>query len=186
MTPTLTGALIEAAIILTGVALLWSHAGFRRTISATPRALRCVVGGVLAVWFVSQIAEIESATYPLTAWNMYGESLHDAPVEGFRLRGVDCAGGEHRVPSSGGALGRRPHLQFAIPRAYRADVDRGSTMAGASTTDSLLQVVLAAWNRASDHAPLCQLQLRRVEVPAARVSLAPLPPYETVRTVTSR
>lgn len=186
--PTVGSALVEEAIILVGAALLWSHAGFRRTISATPRALRWVVGAGLGVWFVSQIAEIDNATYPFMSWNMYGESLHDAPIEGFRLHGVDCDGKEHSVPWSGGALGRRPRLAFAIPRAYHAEhvAARSTPWATAANTDSLLHIVFRAWNDEPGHSPLCELQLQRVEVAAAMASRAPLPPYETVRTVTGR
>jgi hypothetical protein len=181
------GGLLEAAIILTGVALLLSHRGFRRTIAEAPSVLRWAVSGVLVVWFVSQIAEIETATYPLMSWHMYGESLRDAPIEGFRLQGVDCLGQTHRVPWSGGALGRRPHLAYAIPYAYRREVEAGPrTATGATTSDSLLLIVFAAWNRAGNRPPLCELHLQRIEVPAARASRAPLPPYATVRTVTGR
>jgi hypothetical protein len=92
--------------------------------------------------FISQLAEIGTATYPFMSWNMYGESLHDAPIEGYRLRGVDCEGNEYRVPWTGGALERRPLLGFAIPHAYHEEEESGLAIgAGGSTTDSLLLMV---------------------------------------------
>ena len=148
---------------------------------AAPRLLRWTVGGGLAVWFVSQIAEIENATYPFMSWSMYGESLRDAPIEGFRLNGIDCAGNQRPVPWSGDALGGRSRIAFAITRAYHAQ-----HVAGPANTDSLLLMVLGAWNRDPDRDSLCALQLQRVELSAERASHAPLPPYETVRTVTGR
>lgn len=187
MVPSLSSALFEEAIILVGAAVLFTHAGFRRTVSAAPRALLWVTFGMLNIWFISQLAEIGTATYPFMSWNMYGESLHDAPIEGYRLRGVDCEGNEYRVPWTGGALERRPLLGFAIPHAYHEEEESGLAIgAGGSTTDSLLLMVFDSWNRAPDKTPLCALQLQRIVVPASQVSQAPLPPYETVRIVRGR
>lgn len=183
----MTGALVEAAIILIGLGILVSHAGFRRTIAATPKPLRWVLPAMLGVWFVSQIAEIETATYPLMSWHMYGESLRDASIEGYRLSGVDCAGATRRVSWSGGALGMRPNLASGIPRAHRAESLAGiNPVSAKAKTDSLLLIIFDAWNSTPDRTPLCELQLQRVEVPASRITQTPLPAYETVRTVTRR
>lgn len=185
--PSVSGALLEVAIILAGVAALLSHAGFRRTIAATPRALRMVMPVALGIWFVSQIAEIETATYPLMSWHMYGESLKDAPIVGYRLLGEDCAGMTRRVSWSGGSLGRRPNLASAIPRAHRAESESGGVRErAAAITDSLLRVVLDARNSAPGRSSLCALHLQRIEVPASAITQTPLPAYETVRTVSDR
>lgn len=194
--PTAAGGAIEAIIIFAGASLLLVNAGFRRTILAAPRVMLVTMAAVFAVWFTSQIGEIETATYPLMSWHMYGESLRDAPMEGFRLQGVDCRGTPRRIPWSGNALGHRPMLSSGLQFTYLAyltadSLHSSSVTAERATMDSLLNSVLVALNSAEEvhvdrekripeRTPLCRLELQRMSVGAAEALHHPLPPYETV------
>ena len=175
---------IEGVLILGGALTLMAHTGFRACVSRASRVQRYVIGAVLVVWFFSQIRELKSATYPLMSWHMYGESLRDAPMEGYRLQGTGCDGKVRRVAWKGGALGRRPTMGFAIPLAFQNVSGSNDGPSGKQrTVDSLMMVVLNTWNEYPGNPRLCRLDLERVHVRAADALRSPLPAYETVRTV---
>lgn len=175
-------ALIESALILSVLAGLTLRTEFRRVLRAAPRRLQIGGSVVLLVWLASQLGEIQLATYPFMSWHMYGEPRDNAPVIGYRLLGSECNGGTIIVPPSGAGLGRRPVLSFGVRRAYNDALDVPQHRQQAlARTDSLLGLVLSAWNRHPGNATLCEVALQQVTIPAQEITKAPLPPYVTVR-----
>jgi hypothetical protein len=91
------GTIMEAAVLLFYVALLFSLTPIRRWFSALPRPHRLVIVAFFFLAVTGQLATDNRKTFPFPAWTMYGKQESPDRLEYYRYHGVDANGRDVNV-----------------------------------------------------------------------------------------
>ena len=158
-------SLVEAILIFTVFALVFSHRPLRTALGRAPRALQVVALAMAMLWGWSQLHEVVIATYPFISWRMYGEPPKYQDYSGYRQLGERCTGQSIVLPPSSRATGRRPVLFLALRRAYEESQNTAGDAARArERMDKLMSAIIAQWNDRNPSLRLCALQLQQTSI----------------------
>jgi len=91
------GTILEAAVLLLLVVILFSLTPVRRWFSVLPRPHRLIIVGFFFLAVTGQLTTDNRKTFPFPAWTMYGKQESPDRLEYYRYRGIDANGHEINV-----------------------------------------------------------------------------------------
>jgi hypothetical protein len=91
------GTIIEAAVLLSYVLILFSLVPVRRWFSALPRPHRLFIVGFFFLAVTGQLTTDNRKTFPFPAWTMYGKQESPDRLEYYRYHGVNANGHDVNV-----------------------------------------------------------------------------------------
>ncbi len=152
--------LAQLVVFLAWFALLVRYTPLWDLMRATPRIQKAVVGAVLLVWTVAQVAVIPMALFPMISVHMYATHTAEPTINGVRIMGVSCAGERHYIDI--GPLMTRPAVKGRVQGMYlglrfaRSPADSARRLTLLSETLSALGRL---YNKQYAENPLCGIAL---------------------------